>query len=177
MAIYTDLSGLFASWADMHRDYDLRCWKFARRFATSFGKFVGAPDFYQVPSKPPQPYMEAVRAEVDEDGNFTFVVPDKAPDVIIRESDGRWLTALSITLEREANAFPKGRFRIPLRFSVKDEQVEMTIVDTNDTFAFEMDNAEQMKPIFERIVSHVKNILGEKPWETTPKPSIGFLGS
>jgi|SRR5271166_2892136 len=132
---------------------------------------------------PASVFVEPTKAVHDGFGSFQFSPPKHgfALDIVTRDNEGFWTSAVTLVLDREADDFPKWGFQIFLRFFLKDRQCELTVDDwgISEKFCLNIDNPAGFEPVYEYMVQIVQKflstLLSPPPWSTTDRPKIGFV--
>ena len=110
MPSFDDLRELYTKWRLKHRQYQIASADFVYTLCSGFGRYIGAPDNYIDVDKSTQWYVGPLRTVEDETGNITFLEPNHRIDALVRDSDGFWVTAISLRIDTAINAFAKDDF-------------------------------------------------------------------
>jgi hypothetical protein len=107
MSIFDDLRIAYRASQETYRDYARNSLAAAQELAHSFREYIGAPETYADPDgETRRPYVHLLSFQIPE-GVPTAVQPESQNDILTREPDGFWRFAMSLTLDRDLESFPK----------------------------------------------------------------------
>jgi hypothetical protein len=176
MTLFSDLQTAYATWQEARNDYRMNSFRFIRRFAEAFGKYIGAPAHFTADdeSKSQKPYVEVLAVSEDEEGNYSFNSSNSPFELLSQQPDGFWQTGIGLVVDRNASTFPKAQFTYLIQFVLRGTDCEM-IFPHDRRFSFPVNNLDDQKSIFDYMLGLVEHTLGMQPWETSEKRPIGFL--
>ena len=107
-------------------------------------------------------------------------VPVAAPaesqaDILAREDDGFWRFAVSLTIDRDSETFPKQQLAFFLRLTLQDGIRHVQLLDDGfQDFQIAEAGGPDERALFDHMAEMVKRLLQAKPWEGVEKLPIGF---
>src|SRR5881394_138769 len=126
----------------------------------------------------------AVRKLVGDGLPLSFQMPDGAPvavqpeaqaDLLTREADGFWRFAMALTLDRDAESFPKQQLAFFLRLKLHDGMWHVQLLDEGfQDFRIAIAQESERHALFDHMVGMVNRLLSAKPWDGIEKLPIGF---
>src|SRR5215212_2725114 len=91
-------------------------------------------------------------------------------DLLVRDPDGYWRFAISLTLDRDAETFPKQHLAFFLRLKPLAGIWNVQLLDDGfQEFHIPSARNDERQPLFEHIVGMVTRLLAAKPWEGIEK--------
>ena len=110
-----------------------------------------------------------------QDGVPVAVAPESPADILIREPDGFWRFAISLTLDRDSESFPKQNLAFFLRLKVHAGNRHVQLLDDGfQDFEIGTPGEAEKRALFGHMVDMVTRLLTAKPWEGVEKLPIGF---
>jgi hypothetical protein len=175
MTVFDELRGAYRLSQDTYRAYAQKAMLAVRRLAREFHAYLGAPATYTDPEdETRRPYVRLLSFQI-QDGVPIAAPPDPPADRRIREPDGFWRFAISLTLDRDSDTFPKQNLTFFLRIRPHGEAWDVQLLDDGfQAFRIAPDSPGDMLPLFDHMTAMVKRLLAAKPWEGVEKLPIGF---
>ncbi|MGD9616018.1 MAG: hypothetical protein AB7H90_00265 [Alphaproteobacteria bacterium] len=175
MTIFDELRSAYRLSQDTYRAYARGSMLAVRRLAREFHAYLGAPATYADPEdETRRPYVRLLSFQI-RDGTPIAVPPDPQTDLLIREPDGFWRFAISLTLDRDSDVFPKQNLAFFLRIKPRGETWDVQLLDEGfQGFRIAPGSPADMLPLFDHMVAMVKRLLAAKPWDGVEKLPIGF---
>jgi hypothetical protein len=175
MTIFDELRGAYRLSQDTYREYARGSMLAVQLVAREFRAYLGAPATYTDPeNETRRPYVRLLSFQV-QDGVPVAMLPDPQTDLLIREPDGFWRFAISLTLDRDSDTFPKQNLSFFLRIKPHGTTWDVQLLDDGfQDFRIAPNNPGDMLPLFDHMVAMVKRLLAAKPWDGTEKLPIGF---
>ena len=175
MTIFEDLRKDYQIARETSLEYQRSSALFAQRLARRFQIYIGAPDNYRTMKQDDTRwYVQPMRTTLRGHNDFVSETPEGLHDLLTKDEDGYWLVGLRLTLDIAANAFPKDNFVFLLKFTIRGGECEMSVGFGKDARKFQADDDEGIKPIFDNMISQLKELFARKPWDMPKKNTIGF---
>jgi len=93
------------------------------------------------------------------------VQPESHADLMTREPDGFWRFAVALTLDRDAESFPKQQLAFFLRLKLHDGMSHVQLLDDGvQDFRIALARESEKQPLFDHMVAMVNRLLSAKPW-------------
>ena len=176
MTIFDDLRGAYTSSQDAYRDYARASLAAAHDIAHRFREYLGAPETYTDPDdETRRPYVRLLAFQIQEDGSPAAVQPESQGDLLVHDPDGFWRFAISLTIDRDVETFPKQQLAFFLRLKLHGGVRHIQLLDDGfqDFRVVEAGGTDE-HAFFRQMVEMVKRLLSAKPWEGVEKLPIGF---
>ncbi|MGD0419449.1 MAG: hypothetical protein ABSA68_07720 [Xanthobacteraceae bacterium] len=176
MTIFSDLQTKLDEWLQAQDDYQRRSITFMVEFATAFRSYIDAPETYiDFQTKQSLWYVQPVMAGADKDGIYSFEIAPSAEDLLLKDDEGYWITALQFTIDRQPAALKKLYFWYLIRFVLRHDFCEMHIGFDKKQFRFRPNEIATQHTAFHYMVTLVNDVFALKPWEAPKKGTIGFV--
>src|SRR5436305_7513647 len=128
MSIFDDLRIAYRASQETYRDYARNALAAAQELAHSCREYVGAPETYLDPDgETRRPYVHLLSFQITDAGP-TAVQPESQNDILTREPDGFWRFAMSLTLDRDLESFPKHQLRLFMALEVRRRGLQGPLV-------------------------------------------------
>ena len=175
MTIFDELRAAYRASQDTYRNYAGDCLRVAHQLADEFRAYIGAPETYTDPDdETRRPYVRLLAFQLQDDTPVA-VQPQSQADILARDPDGFWRFALSLTLERDPDSFPKQSIAFFLRLKVRGAEWHVQLLDHEFLdHRFEPPGDAEKRDLFGHMVDMVTRVLEAKPWEGIEKLPIGF---
>lgn len=175
MSIFDDLRLAYSASQETYREYAREAFLAAQQLAHGFREHLGAPETYLDPDDETRhPYVRLLAFHI-QDGMPAAVQPESHAELLIREPDGFWRFAISLTLDRDAETFPKQHLVFFMRLKPHAGIWHVHLLDDGfQEFHIPSGRPEERLPLFDQMVEMVKRLLAAKPWEGIEKLPIGF---
>jgi len=149
MALFDELRAEYGQAVDRVSAYRSESHQFIRAFTQEFRVYIGAPEFYDdiANGRKKSRYVQLKKVEEDSDAEE----PTRPNDLLTVDDEGRWICALLLTVDRDANTFPKKDFRFSLNFVLlADGTCDMKLGERQ--FSLRKDNADDKKAVFNQMI-------------------------
>jgi hypothetical protein len=175
MSIFDDLQIAYRASQETYREYARNSLLAAQQLAHDFRAYIGAPETYADPEdESRRPYVRLLSFQMP-DGVPVAVQPESHADLLIREPDGFWRFAMALTLDRDAESFPKQQLAFFLRLKLHGGMWHVQLLDDGvQDFRITSARESEKQPLFDHMVAMVNRLLSAKPWEGVEKLPIGF---
>lgn len=175
MSIFDDLRIAYRASQETYREYARNSLAAAQELAHSFREHIGAPETFADPDgETRRPYVHLLSFQIPE-GVPTAVQPESQNDILTREPDGFWRFAMSLTLDRDLETFPKQQLVFFLRLKARGGVWQVQLLDDGfQEFRISPPRESDRKPLFDHMIGMVRRLLATKPWEGVEKLPIGF---
>ena len=176
MTIFDELRAAYTSSQDAYRDYARTSLAAAHDLAHRFREYIGAPETYTDPDdETRRPYVRLLAFQIQEDGSPAAVQPESQGDLLAHDPDGFWRFAISLTIDRDAEAFPKQQLAFFLRLKLHAGIRHVQLLDDGlQDFRIAEAGGPEERALFDHMAAMVKRLLLAKPWEGIEKQPIGF---
>ena len=176
MTIFSGLQTKSSEWLQAQDDYRGRSITFLVEFATAFRSYIGAPETYiDLQTKQTLWYVLPVMARADRDGIYSFGIAPSAEDLLLKDQEGYWITALQLTIDRQPDSLNKLYFWYLIRFALRHDFCEMHIGFDKKQFTFRPNETAKQHTAFHYMVTLVNDVLSLEPWEAPKKGTFGFV--
>jgi hypothetical protein len=175
MTIFDEIQAAYRASQDTYRDYARASLAAAHDLAHRFREYLGAPETYIDPEdETRRPYVRLLAFQLP-DGVPVAAQAESQADILAREDDGFWRFAISLTIDRDGETFPKQQLAFFLRLKLHGGIRHVQLLDDGfqDFRIGEAGGADE-RALFDRMVEMVKRVLSAKPWEGVEKLPIGF---
>ena len=175
MSIFEELQVAYRASQETYREYARNSLLAAHQLAHDFREYIGAPVTYADPEdETRRPYVRLLSFQLPE-GVPVAVQPESHADLMTREPDGFWRFAVALTLDRDAESFPKQQLAFFLRLKLHDGMWHVQLLDDGvQDFRIALARESEKQPLFDHMVAMVNRLLSAKPWEGVEKLPIGF---
>lgn len=175
MTIFEELRTAFRGSQDTYREYARASLIAAQQLAHEFREYLGAPENYADPDdETRRPYVRLLSFQL-QDGAPVAAAPESQAGLLARDPDGYWRFAIALTLDRDADVFPKQNLAFFLRLKVHGGVWQVQLLDREfHDFRFTAAEGDGKRELFEHMVDMVRRLLDAKPWEGEEKLPIGF---
>jgi hypothetical protein len=175
MSIFDDLRIAYRASQEAYREYSRNSFDAAQQLAHGFREYIGAPETYTDPEdETHRPYVRLLSFQLPE-GVPVAVRPESHADILTREPDGFWRFALSLTLDRDPESFPKQQLAFFLRLKLHGSLWHVQLLDNGvQDFRISTPRASNANPLYDHMIEMVNRLLSTKPWEGVEKLPIGF---
>ena len=175
MSIFDDLRIAYRASQESYRDYARSSLAAAQELAHSFREYIGAPETYLDPDgETRRPYVHLLSFQI-QDGVPVAAQPETLNDILTREPDGFWRFAMSLTLDRDPEAFPKQQLVFFMRLKVRGGLWQVQLLDDGvQDFRIAIPRESNEHALFDHMIGMVRRLLSTKPWEGVEKMPIGF---
>lgn len=176
MTIFDELRAAYTSSQDAYRDYARASLAAAHDLAHRFREYIGAPETYTDPEdETRRPYVRLLAFQLQEDGSPAAVQPDSQADLLVHDADGFWRFAMALTIDRDADAFPKQQLAFFLRLRLHAGIRHLQLLDDGfQDFRIGGPDGIEERVLFDHMAAMVKRLLLAKPWDGVEKQPIGF---
>jgi len=118
MSHFDDLRHSYSQWRKAQMNYQQSSVSFTHAFANRFRDFIGAPEsFTDHESGKQVRYVAALAADKNHEGEYVVKSADSPFDILYYDDeDSFWVTGIGLTLDIDANIYPKTRFFLPASF-------------------------------------------------------------
>lgn len=175
MTIFDELRAAYRSSQEAYREYARASVAAAQELAHRFRDYLGAPETYTDPEdETRRPYVRLLAFQIAETGPVA-AVPESHADLLARDDDGFWRFAISLTIDRDGDTFPKQQLAFFLRLKLHGGTLHVQLLDDGfqDFHIAEAGKGDE-RALFDQMVEMVKRLLSAKPWEGVEKLPIGF---
>lgn len=175
MSIFDDLRIAYRASQETYRDYARSSLAAAQELAHSFREYIGAPETYLDPDgETRRPYVHLLSFQIQE-GVPIAAQPESLNDILTREPDGFWRLAISLTLDRDPETFPKQQLVFFMRLKVRGGLWQVQLLDDGvQDFRIAIPRESNEHALFDHMIGMVRRLLSTKPWEGVEKMPIGF---
>ena len=175
MSIFEELQLAYRASQETYREYARNSLLAAQQLAHEFREYIGAPETYSDPEdETRRPYVRLLSFQMPE-GLPVAVQPESHADLLTREADGFWRFAMALTLDRDAESFPKQQLAFFLRLKLHDGIRHVQLLDEGfQDFRIAVAQQSEKHALFDHMVGMVNRLLSAKPWEGIEKLPIGF---
>src|ERR1700730_1511390 len=177
MTLFDDLRKDYTRWDEAHSRYEQECILFAQQFLEAFKSYIGAPNNYVDIDRQTKWYVEPMEVTRDRSGEYHFKEAGSLVDLVQRDEDGYQQTGLRLTIDRQANSFPRGYFSFLVRFIIRPSECEIRVGFDNKQFSFPTSDPKKMTPVFDYMIQALRDVLAIEPWSVSKKAQIGFVPS
>src|SRR6267143_45115 len=150
MSIFEELQVAYRASPETYREYARNSLLAAHQLAHDFREYIGAPETYADPEdETRRPYVRLL----------SFQLPE----------------GVAVTLDRDAESFPKQQLAFFLRLKLHDGMWHVQLLDDGvQDFRIALARESEKQPLFDHMVAMVNRLLSAKPWEGVEKLPIGF---
>ena len=175
MSIFEQLQIAYRASQEAYREYARASLLAAHELAHQFREYIGAPETYTDPEdETRRPYVRLLSFQMPE-GMPVAAQPDSQADLLTREDDGFWRFAMSLTLDRDIESFPKQQLAFFLRLKIHAGTWHVQLLDNGyQEFIIAAAPQSDKHALFDHMVEMVNRLLSAKPWEGVEKLPIGF---
>jgi len=175
MSIFDDLQIAYRASQETYREYARNSLLAAQQLAHDFRAYIGAPETYADPEdESRRPYVRLLSFQMP-DGVPVAAQPESHADLLVREPDGFWRFAMALTLDRDAESFPKQQLAFFLRLKPHGGVWHVQLLDEGlQDFRIAIARESEKQPLFDHMVAMVNRLLSAKPWDGVEKLPIGF---
>jgi hypothetical protein len=175
MTIFDELRTAYRSSQEAYREYARASLVAAQDLAHRFRDYLGAPETYTDPEdETRRPYVRLLAFQIA-DGVPVAAAPESHADILAREDDGFWRFAISLTIDRDSDSFPKQQLAFFLRLKLHGGICHVQLLDDGfQDFRIAETGDGGERALFDQMVEMVKRLLSAKPWEGVEKLPIGF---
>jgi len=175
MSIFDDLQIAYRASQETYREYARNSLLAAQQLAHDFRAYIGAPETYADPEdESRRPYVRLLSFQMP-DGVPVAAQPESHADLLVREPDGFWRFAMALTLDRDAESFPKQQLAFFLRLKPHGGVWHVQLLDEGlQDFRIAIARESEKQPLFDHMVAMVNRLLSAKPWDGIEKLPIGF---
>jgi len=175
MGIFDDLRLGYEASQETYREYAREAFIAAQQLAHGFREYLDAPETYLDPDDETRhPYVRLLAFQI-QDGVPIAAQPESHADLLVRDPDGYWRFAISLTLDRDAETFPKQHLAFFLRLKPLAGIWNVQLLDDGfQEFHIPSARNDERGPLFDHMVGMVTRLLSAKPWEGIEKLPIGF---
>jgi hypothetical protein len=175
MTIFDEIQAAYRASQDTYRDYARASLAAAHDLAHRFREYLGAPETYIDPEdETRRPYVRLLAFQLP-DGVPVAAQAESQADILARDEDGFWRFAISLTIDRDGETFPKQQLAFFLRFKVHGGIRHVQLLDDGfQDFRIGEAGDTDEQGLFDRMVDMVKRVLSAKPWDGVEKLPIGF---
>ena len=175
MSIFEELQIAYRASQETYRQYARNSLVAAQQLAHEFREYIGAPETYTDPEdETRRPYVRLLSFQIP-DGVPVAVQPEAQADLLTREADGFWRFAMALTLDRDAESFPKQQLAFFLRLKLHDGMWHVQLLDEGfQDFRIAIAQESEKHALFDHMVAMVNRLLSAKPWDGVEKLPIGF---
>jgi len=175
MSVFEELQIAYRASQETYRQYARNSLVAAQQLAHNFREYIGAPETYTDPEdETRRPYVRLLSFQIP-DGVPVAVQPGAHADLLTREADGFWRFAMALTLDRDAESFPKQQLAFFLRLKLHDGMWHVQLLDEGfQDFRIAIAQESEKHALFDHMVGMVNRLLSAKPWDGVEKLPIGF---
>ena len=175
MAIFEEIQSAYRASQETYREYARASLAAAQDLAHGFREYLGAPETYTDPEDDTRrPYVRLLAFQI-QDGVPVAAQPESHADILAREDDGFWRFAISLTIDRDSDTFPKQQLAFFLRLKLHGGIRHIQLLDDGfQDFRIGDTGESDQRALFDHMVEMVKRLLRAKPWEGIEKLPIGF---
>jgi hypothetical protein len=175
MTIFEEIRSAYRSSQETYREYARASLAAAQDLAHHLREYLGAPETYTDPEdETRRPYVRLLAFQIQE-GVPVAVPAESQADILAREDDGFWRFAISLTIDRDSDTFPKQQLAFFLRLKLHGGVRHVQLLDDGfQDFRIGETNGTDERALFDHMVGMVKRLLRAKPWEGVEKLPIGF---
>lgn len=175
MTIFEEIQAAYGAAQETYREYARASFAAAQQLAREFREYLGAPETYADPEdETRRPYVRLLAFQL-QDGLPVAAQPESHADILAREDDGFWRFAMSLTIDRDGEAFPKQQLAFFLRLKLHGGIRHVQLLDDGfRDFRLPGTGETDRYALFDHMVGMVRRLLQAKPWEGIEKLPIGF---
>ena len=175
MTIFEEIQAAYRASQDTYRDYARASLAAAQDLAHRFREYLGAPETYTDPEdETRRPYVRLLAFQL-QDGTPVAAQPESQADILAREDDGFWRFAISLTVDRDSESFPKQQLAFFLRLKLQGGVRHVQLLDEGfQDFQIAETGGPDERALFDHMVEMLKRLMRAKPWEGVEKLPIGF---
>jgi len=175
MSIFEDLRIAYRASQETYRDYARDSLAAVQELAHTFREYIGAPETYLDPDgETRRPYVHLLSFQI-QDGVPVAAQPESQNDILTREPDGFWRFAMSLTLDRDRETFPKQQLVFFMRLKLRGGLWHVQLLDQGfQDFRIAQPRDSDEHALFDQMIGMVRRLLSTKPWEGVEKLPIGF---
>ena len=175
MTIFEEIQTAYRASQETYREYARASLAAAQQLAHQFREYLGAPETYSDPEdETRRPYVRLLAFQI-QDGVPVAVQPESHADILAREDDGFWRFAISLTIDRDSDSFPKQQLAFFLRLKLHGGIRHVQLLDDGfQDFRIPGTGETDERALFDHMVGMVKRLLQAKPWDGVEKLPIGF---
>lgn len=176
MTIFEELRAAYRASQDAYREYARESLSAAHDLAHRFRDYLGAPETYVDPEdETRRPYVRLLAFQIQDDGSPVAMRAESQADILARDPDGFWRFALALTIDSDAESFPKQQLAFFLRLKPHGGLRHVQLLDDGlQDFHIVAPGGAEEQALFDRMSGMVKRLLHAKPWEGVEKLPIGF---
>ena len=176
MAIFQELRTAYRASQDAYREYARASLDAVHDLAHRFREYLGAPETYTDPEdETRRPYVRLLAFQLQEDGSPVAAQPESQANLLARDPDGFWRFAIALTIDRDAESFPKQQLVFFLRLKLHAAARHLQLLDDGlQDFRIAEPGGAEEGALFDHMVAMVKRLLHAKPWDGIEKLPIGF---
>jgi hypothetical protein len=174
-SIFEELRVAYRASQETYREYARDSLVAAQQLAHGFREYIGAPETYTDPDdETKRPYVRLLSFQIQE-GLPVAAQPEAHSDILTREDDGFWRFAISLSIDRDADTFPKQQLAFFLRLKLHGGIRHVQLLDDGfQDFRVPGTGETDEHALFDHMVGMVNRVLSAKPWEGVEKLPIGF---
>jgi hypothetical protein len=175
MTIFDEIQAAYRASQETYREYARASLGAAQDLAHRFREYLGAPETYTDPEdETRRPYVRLLAFQI-QDGVPVAAPAESQADILAREDDGFWRFAVSLTIDRDSDTFPKQQLAFFLRLKLQDGIRHVQLLDDGfQDFQIAEAGGPDERALFDHMAEMVKRLLRAKPWEGVEKLPIGF---
>jgi len=175
MTIFGEIQAAYRASQETYREYARASLAAAQDLAHHFREYLGAPETYTDPEdETRRPYVRLLAFQI-QDGVPVAAPAESQADILAREDDGFWRFAVSLTIDRDSETFPKQQLAFFLRLTLQDGIRHVQLLDDGfQDFQIAEAGGPDERALFDHMAEMVKRLLRAKPWEGVEKLPIGF---
>ena len=175
MTIFDEIQAAYRASQETYREYARASLSAAQDLAHRFREYLGAPETYTDPEdETRRPYVRLLAFQI-QDGTPVAAPAESQADILAREDDGFWRFAISLTIDRDSDTFPKQQLAFFLRLKLHDGIRHVQLLDDGyQDFQIAETGGPDERALFDHMAEMVKRLLRAKPWEGVEKLPIGF---
>src|SRR5215212_2562070 len=129
MTIFEEIQAAYRSSQETYREYARASLVAAQDLAHRFREYLGAPETYTDPEdETRRPYVRLLAFQI-QDGVPVAAPAESQADILAREDDGFWRFAISLTIDRDGETFPKQQLAFFLRLKLHDGIPQVQLLD------------------------------------------------
>ena len=119
MTIFGEIQAAYRASQETYREYARASLAAAQDLAHHFREYLGAPETYTDPEdETRRPYVRLLAFQI-QDGVPVAAPAESQADILAREDDGFWRFAISLTIDRDSETFPKQQLAFFLRLKLQ----------------------------------------------------------